>query len=120
VLSLDVWRAIDRTDALQSWSDWVMTSMSSLTDASFDAARRTVAALPEFFRMHAARTDPVQRERDARRFAFGIARVTAVTRILSHVDAVRSDSETERRLTTSASAMLLAGLARGLAVEVGW
>src|SRR5262249_37267625 len=84
-LSLDVWRAIVRTSALESWLDDVRGRLDVVNaDALRSAAKRTREAADRIERYVADASGSDQREAGARRLAFAIARVSAATALIEH------------------------------------
>ena len=85
VLSLDVWRAIDRTDALAPWLRHVRETMSDADVGGLDDAVREVLAAADRIESYVERTPAgAAREVGARRLAFAIARTAAASRLISH------------------------------------
>ena len=85
VLSLDVWRAIARTNALGPWVEAVRTSMRDVKPPSLTIAAASVLRAVGEIEGYVARTDDEQeRERGARRLAFAIARTAAACRMIEH------------------------------------
>lgn len=83
VLSLDVWRAVERTDALAPWLRDARERVACARDGALsDAAARLAAALDHIERYVAETRDAVDREAGARRLAFAIARTAAGVRLL--------------------------------------
>src|SRR5262249_48320814 len=78
VRSLDVWRAIERTTALEAWLDDVRRRLDGVKcDALRSAASRATHAAERIERYVAQARGNDQRESGARRLAFAIARVSA-------------------------------------------
>jgi hypothetical protein len=90
VLSLDVWRAIERTGALTPWlrdaRDRVRVARGAVpSDAPIgETAGRLDDALDRIERYVDETQDPVVREAGARRLAFAIARSAAGLALLEH------------------------------------
>jgi alkylation response protein AidB-like acyl-CoA dehydrogenase len=115
VLSLDVWRAIARTDALAPWLGDVRASMSVVKLPSLTAAVAQVRRAADRIERYVARTsDDTARERGARRLAFAIARTAAATRMIEHAawSVARDDAD------RGAVAATLRWVARGLSREI--
>ena len=115
VLSLDVWRAIARTDALAPWLGDVRASMSVVKLPSLTAAAAQVRRAADRIERYVARTtDDAARERGARRLAFAIARTAAATRMIEHAawSAARDDAD------RGAVAATVRWVARGLSREI--
>jgi putative acyl-CoA dehydrogenase len=115
VLSLDVWRAIARTDALAPWLGDVRASMSVVKLPSLTAAVAQVRRAADRIERYVARTsDDAARERGARRLAFAIARTAAATRMIEHAawSVARDDAD------RGAVAATLRWVARGLSREI--
>jgi alkylation response protein AidB-like acyl-CoA dehydrogenase len=92
VLSLDMWRAIERTGALEPWVAEVRERMGAVArGALVEDARRVVAAVDDVVRDVSAATDAAGREAGARRLAFAIARIAAGVELIDH--AVGGDSD---------------------------
>ena len=88
VLSLDLWRAIERTDALAPWIADARAHLECVrAPALADAVRRVRAALDAVERHVAEARDPAARERSARRLAFAIGRTAGAARLVAHADA---------------------------------
>jgi len=117
VLSLDTWRAIERTNALAPWLDDVRARIDvELPESLVVAARSTREAADCITRHVAAVQEPTQREASARRLAFAIARVTAAAGLIEHAawlarDASGAEAETAIRI---AQRWTDRGLAAGL------
>lgn len=87
VLSLDVWRAIDRTGALAPWLDDVRATMGGVRQPSCAIAAFAVRSAADLIEAFVRRTaDPAVREAGARRLAFAIARTAAASRMVAHAD----------------------------------
>lgn len=85
VLSLDVWRAIERTNALEPWLADVRARMDGVRVPSLAGAVAEVRSAVERIDGWVARTqDDAARARGARRLAFAIARTAAASRLLEH------------------------------------
>ena len=115
VLSLDVWRAIARTDALAPWIGDVRASMSCVKLPRLTSAAEQVLRAVESIERYVARTqDETARERGARRLAFAIARTAAAARMIDHAawGAARDDAD------RGAVDATLRWTARGLAREL--
>jgi putative acyl-CoA dehydrogenase len=85
VLSLDVWRAIERTSALDAWLTDVRRRLG-LVNATVQrsAASRAREAADRIERYVAGALGSDQREAGARRLAFAIARVSAAVELIEH------------------------------------
>lgn len=118
VLSLDVWRAIERTDALAPWVAHVTSEMRQVTEGAFstgapaDAARRVAEAAGQIESYVRRTTDTVARETDARRFAFALARTDAASRLVAH--AAGAGGVDGAASLASAARLLAGGLTQGL------
>jgi putative acyl-CoA dehydrogenase len=87
VLSLDVWRAIERTDALAPWIAGLRARMECVRLPELaEAARQVLAAADTVERYVASTNDGAAREAGARRLAFAIARTTAASRLVEHAE----------------------------------
>jgi alkylation response protein AidB-like acyl-CoA dehydrogenase len=87
VLSLDMWRAIERTGAFEPWLEDVRTRMRHLTQSAIGGdAARVLAAAEKVARSVAEATDAEAREAGARKLAFAIARISAAVELLEHAD----------------------------------
>jgi alkylation response protein AidB-like acyl-CoA dehydrogenase len=85
VLSLDVWRAIERTDALDAWLGDVRRRTGLVTaDALHSAVSRVRDATDRIERYVAEARGSAHREAGARRLAFAIARVSAAAGLIEH------------------------------------
>lgn len=85
VLSLDVWRAIERTRALEPWLGDVRRRLEVVQTQSLrSAANRTNEAADRIEHSVAKARGSDQREAGARRLAFAIARVTAAVGLIEH------------------------------------
>ncbi|HEY2065081.1 MAG TPA: acyl-CoA dehydrogenase family protein [Gemmatimonadaceae bacterium] len=85
VLSLDVWRAIERTDALAPWlRDARERVRCARGEAAPEAAASLELSLDAIERYVAETRDAAEREAGARRLAFAIARAAAGVRLLEH------------------------------------
>jgi alkylation response protein AidB-like acyl-CoA dehydrogenase len=85
VLSLDVWRAIERTAALEASLDDVRRRLDVVKcDALRSAASRTSEAADRIERCVETARGSDQREAGARRLAFAIARVSAAVGLIEH------------------------------------
>ena len=85
VLSLDVWRAIERTTALQAWLDDVRRRLDGVKcDVLRSATSRTSEAADRIERCVEKARGSDQREAGARRLAFAIARVSAAVGLIEH------------------------------------
>lgn len=118
VLSLDVWRAIDRTDALGPWLEDVRGEMSRIRHPSCSIAAFAVRSAADLVEAYVRRTsEPAVREAGARRLAFAIARTAAASRIVAHAEweatrsgTAESSEAAVRRMTRWMSRELAAGL----------
>jgi alkylation response protein AidB-like acyl-CoA dehydrogenase len=90
VLSLDMWRAIERTDAFAPWLDDVRRRLSNVSHQSAiqvsEAADRIAAHV-------AATQDAAARQAGARRLAFAIARVSAAVELIEIAESQHADTE---------------------------
>jgi alkylation response protein AidB-like acyl-CoA dehydrogenase len=85
VLSLDVWRAIERTGALELWLDDVRDRLHLVKgDVLRSAAGRVSEAADRIERFVDEVRASDRREANARRLAFAIARVTAGLGLIEH------------------------------------
>jgi putative acyl-CoA dehydrogenase len=112
VLSLDVWRAIDRTGALAPWLEEVRAEMARVRQGPCAVASFAVRSALDLIEAYVRRTtDEMQREAGARRLAFAIARTAAASRLVAHADWECAAGE-----GGAALARMNRGMARGLAV----
>jgi alkylation response protein AidB-like acyl-CoA dehydrogenase len=87
VLSLDVWRAIDRAGALAPWLEHLRGAMRTARGAALaDAADCVLAAAEQIERFVAEAADAATREAGARRLAFAVARTAAASRLVEYAD----------------------------------
>jgi alkylation response protein AidB-like acyl-CoA dehydrogenase len=85
VLSLDVWRAIERTDALAPWLQAVRAEMSGVREPALTGAAQVVLRAVDTIGAYAlGATEQAEREAGARAFAFAIARCAAASRLVAH------------------------------------
>ncbi len=85
VLSLDVWRAIEREDALAPWLSSVRARIGGASLPVLAAAAEAALIGAERIERHVAQTqDEAAREAGARRLAFAIARTAAAVRLIEH------------------------------------
>ncbi len=87
VLSLDVLRAIERAGALAPWLDDTRARLDAVEARASDSLRAAVAAARaavDGIERDAAAGSATMRERNARRLAFAIARVTGAGMLLEH------------------------------------
>jgi putative acyl-CoA dehydrogenase len=85
VLSLDVWRAIERTGAFEPWLDDVGRRLDDVTsEAVRPVATRARDAADRIARYVAEARGSDRREAGARRLAFAIARVTAAVGLIEY------------------------------------
>jgi alkylation response protein AidB-like acyl-CoA dehydrogenase len=85
VLSLDVWRAIERTPALETWLDDVRRRLDVVkSDTLRSVASRARVAAERIERYVVVARGSDQREAGARRLAFAIARVSAGVGLIEH------------------------------------
>lgn len=112
VLSLDVWRAIERTGAFEPWLDDVRRRLHAVPSGALrSAVDRAREAADRVARCVASARDTDRREAGARRLAFAIARVSAAVELIEHAawavaqgdaqahDAVRFAERMRLRLT---------------------
>jgi Acyl-CoA dehydrogenases len=98
MLSLDVWRAIERTRALEAWLVDVRGRLDLLeTDALRSAAIRVGEAVDRIERYVANARGSDRREAGARCLAFAIARVSAGVGLIEHAAWTQTQNETEAR-----------------------
>lgn len=84
VLSLDMWRAIERTGAFEPWLVDVRVRLRTLTNERLKRAVVRVKKMADDVEHDlASLTDPEVREANARRLAFAIARVTSAVELLA-------------------------------------
>jgi alkylation response protein AidB-like acyl-CoA dehydrogenase len=84
VLSLDMWRAIERTGAFEPWLVDVRVRLRAMNDEGLRRAVARVQGMADNVeRDVASLTDPAVREANARRLAFAIARVTSAVELLA-------------------------------------
>ena len=96
VLSLDVWRAIERTNALAPWLGDVRATMSCVKLPRLTSAINQVLHSSDVIERYVARAqDDTARERGARKLAFAIARTAAAARMIDHAawGAARDDAD---------------------------
>jgi hypothetical protein len=85
VLSLDMWRAIERTNALPPWLADVRRRLESVKfDALANAVARTREAADAVERHASTARGGAEREAGARRLAFAIGRVTAAVGMIEY------------------------------------
>ncbi|HEX4684248.1 MAG TPA: acyl-CoA dehydrogenase family protein [Gemmatimonadaceae bacterium] len=85
VLSLDMWRAIERTGAFEPWIADVRARLRAVNDERLHGTLSQVRAMAEDLgREVASARDTETREANARRLAFAIARVTAALELIEH------------------------------------
>jgi alkylation response protein AidB-like acyl-CoA dehydrogenase len=85
VLSLDVWRAIERTGAFEPWLNDVRRRLdAAASDAMRSSASRAREAADRIARYVADTRGSDRREVGARHLAFAIARVTAAVGLIEH------------------------------------
>ncbi|HEY0971675.1 MAG TPA: acyl-CoA dehydrogenase family protein [Gemmatimonadales bacterium] len=110
VLSLDVWRAIERTGALAPWAAEVRARMARVRHPALAAAAlRLHDAACHIERHVAASRDGAGREAGARRLALAIARTAGASRLVEHADAAGDE-----RLRAMALRSVARELTRGL------
>jgi alkylation response protein AidB-like acyl-CoA dehydrogenase len=120
VLSLDVWRAIDRTNALAPWVENVRRTMLAVTDDRLTRAAAEVVAATETITAYVASArDADARERGARRLAFAIARTAAAARMLEHAAWCRASSSDDSGAMPETLRWIASGLARELEDDTG-
>ncbi|NUR32927.1 MAG: acyl-CoA dehydrogenase [Gemmatimonadaceae bacterium] len=116
VLSLDVWRAIERTDALAPWLEHVRAEMAGVRHPSCAIAAFAVRSAAELIGAYVRRTtEPTQRELGARRLAFAIARTAAASRLVAHAEWEAARSAADPESTAPAVERMSRWLARDLA-----
>lgn len=116
VLSLDVWRAIERTDALAPWLEHVRAEMAGVRHPSCAIAAFAVRSAAELIGAYVRRTtEPAQRELSARRLAFAIARTAAASRLVAHAEWEAARSAADPESTAPAVERMSRWLARDLA-----
>ena len=94
VLSLDTWRAIERTNALEPWLDDIHARVDvDLPESLRVAAQRTRDAADRIARHIATTPDAAQREASARRLAFAIARATAAVSLIEFAAWLSRDTD---------------------------
>lgn len=87
VLSLDMWRAIERTNGLDVWAAGVHERMRSVATPPLRAgASRVVEAAGRIVRYVARERESGDRDTGARRLAFAIARTASAERMLDHAE----------------------------------
>ena len=116
VLSLDVWRAIERTDALAPWLAHVRAEMARCPRPRRSAiAAFVVRSAVNVIEAYVRRTiDPVARQAGARGFAFAIARTAAASRLVAHAEWVGGQSSDGGRSFATAARFIARGLAPDL------
>jgi len=115
VLSLDVWRAIARTDALAPWVGDVRACMSCVKLPRLTPAVDHVLRAVEGIERYVARTqDDAARERGARRLAFTIARTAAAARMIEHGAWGAARDDADRGAVDATLRWTTKGLARDL------
>ena len=115
VLSLDVWRAIARTDALAPWVGDVRACMSCVKLPRLTPAVDHVLRAVEGIERYVARTqDDAARERGARRLAFTIARTAAAARMIEHGAWSAARDDADRGAVDATLRWTTKGLARDL------
>lgn len=120
VLSLDVWRAIERTDALSPWLAHVRSEMAAVRQQECAIAAFAVRSAVNVIEAYVRRTtDPLARQAGARGFAFAIARTAAAARMVAHAEwACAHDDERDEALSRM-TRWLGHELTRGLDAAVG-
>ena len=87
VLSLDMWRAIERTNGLDVWMAGVRERMQSVTTPSLvGGASRVLDAAGRIGQYVARVRESADRDAGARRLAFAIARTASAERMLDHAE----------------------------------
>ena len=115
VLSLDVWRAIDRTNALAPWVESVRRAMIAVTDDRLThVASRVTAAADAITGYVRSVRDGAARERGARRLAFAIARTAAAARMVEHAAWCRTSRSDDMAAMQETLRWVAIGLARAL------
>jgi len=121
VLSLDVWRAIDRTNALAPWLEHVREEMGRVRHPAAAIATFPVRSAVSLIEAYVRRTtEPAEREVGARRLAFAIARTAAASRMVAHAESECAEyadpNESEREIAIRALAPMNRWLSRQLAI----
>jgi hypothetical protein len=115
VLSLDVWRAIDRTHALAPWLHEVRTRMECVRRPTLDDAVGQVRVAADTIDAYVARTtDPSAREAGARRLAFAVARTAGAARLVAHAECAGGDGEGDADALAMANRWASRSLTAGL------
>ncbi len=111
VLSLDVWRAIARTDALEPWLQQVRAEMVRVQQPALEASVFAVRAATSDIEAYVARTtEPNAREAGARQLAFAIARTAAASRMVAHAASDAANADAQRMVARWVRRGLTAGL----------
>ena len=88
VLSLDMWRAIERTDALAPWLNDVQHRLRGI---ALESAKSVSDAADRIASYVAITRDPSERQAGARRLAFAIARVSSAVGLLEMAESEHAD-----------------------------
>ena len=114
VLSLDVLRAIERTQALDAWLADVRRRLDAAEGrAPATAVRRTRDGAERIQRYVESTREPAARQAGARRLAFALARVSAASRLIEH--AAWAVDQTDKASASDASSFAERWAARELA-----
>jgi hypothetical protein len=120
VLSLDVWRAIDRTDALAPWLEHVRAEMGGVRQPSCAIAAFAVRSAADQVEAYVRRTtEPAAREAGARRLAFAIARTAAASRLVAHAEWESATGDANGEALARMTRWMSRDLASGLDAAVG-
>jgi alkylation response protein AidB-like acyl-CoA dehydrogenase len=116
VLSLDVLRAIGRSNALAPWLAEVRARLDRVeTPALVDAVARVRQAAERIERFAAGAADEEARQASARRLAFAIARTAAASRLIEHAGWSVADAHGDPAALAMALRWAERDLASGLA-----
>jgi hypothetical protein len=110
VLSLDVWRAIERTDALRPWIERMRREATLVRRASLAGAARSVLRAVERIEEHVFTTvEEPAREVSARRLAFAIARTVGASGMLAFAEWEAEEDEQGKERSGLAAARAALG-----------